>query len=222
MRCIVTAGPTYEPLDEVRRLTNSSTGRLGSELVNFLEGRGHEVTLLIGQQATWRGERHARHVETFTTTADLRDRLRALADQPIEAVFHAAAVSDFSFGKIWRRSPEGELHEVKSGKLSTRHGALLAELAPTPKIIAGLRVWFPKALLVGWKYEVDGDRAGAVRLGEKQIAECLTDACVANGPAYGSGFGLVRAGEPCAHMADTTALFEALEQLTKARKEDRR
>ena len=36
MRCIVTAGPTYEPLDEVRRLTNFSTGRLGIELANFL------------------------------------------------------------------------------------------------------------------------------------------------------------------------------------------
>src|ERR1039458_3880990 len=69
MHCIVTAGPTYEPLDEVRRLTNFSTGRLGSELVNFLAARGHEVTLLIGEQATWRGERHARRVETFTTTS---------------------------------------------------------------------------------------------------------------------------------------------------------
>ena len=45
MNCIVTAGPTYEPLDEVRRLTNSSTGRLGSELANYLTARGHRVTL---------------------------------------------------------------------------------------------------------------------------------------------------------------------------------
>src|SRR5262245_43495699 len=57
MKCIVTAGPTYEPLDKVRRLTNLSTGRLGSELVNHLADCGHEVTLLIGQQATWRGDR---------------------------------------------------------------------------------------------------------------------------------------------------------------------
>jgi phosphopantothenoylcysteine decarboxylase/phosphopantothenate--cysteine ligase len=213
MRCVVTAGPTYEPLDEVRRLTNFSTGRLGSELVNFLAGRGHDVTLLIGQQATWRGPRNARNVQTFTTTSDLRDRLRALADEPIQAVFHAAAVSDFAFGKIWTRSPEGELREIKSGKLSTRHGTLLAELAPTPKILAELRAWFSKAILVGWKYEVEGDRAGAVRMAEKQITECLTDACVANGPAYGDGFGLVKADVPCAHLPDAAALFKALEQL---------
>ena len=55
MNCIVTAGPTYEPLDDVRRLTNFSTGRLGTELANFLVARGHQVTLLISAQATYVG-----------------------------------------------------------------------------------------------------------------------------------------------------------------------
>src|SRR5215471_5534034 len=199
MNCLVTAGPTFEPLDNVRRLTNFSTGRLGSELVNFLAARGHEVTLLIGQQATWRGERQAGKVETFTTTADLQDKLRATAAEKVDAVFHAAAVSDFGFGKIWLRSPGGELEEVRTGKISTRQGTLTAELVPTPKIIAGLREWFPKALLVGWKYEVDGDRAGVLQLAQQQIAECKTNACVANGPAYGVGFGVVQAGEASEH-----------------------
>ncbi|MCX6923937.1 MAG: DNA/pantothenate metabolism flavoprotein domain protein [Verrucomicrobia bacterium] len=215
MQCIVTAGPTYEPLDDVRRLTNFSTGRLGSELASFLAGRGHEATLLIGQQATYRGERHARKVQTFTTTTNLRDRLRALASGLVDAVFHAAAVSDFMFGKVWRRTPEGELTELKGGKLSTREGTLLAELAPTPKIIANLREWFPQARLVGWKYEVEGDRDGVMQLAKRQIAECRTDACVANGPGYGAGFGLVRSGGVCVHLPDTTALFAALEEFIR-------
>ncbi len=213
MNCVVTAGPTYEPMDEVRRLTNFSTGRLGSELVNYLADHRHQVTLLIGQQATYRGERRAQRVETFTTTTDLRDRLQALAKQPVDAVFHAAAVSDFTFGKIWNRSPQGEMTEIKSGKISTRQGTLLAELVPTPKIIAELRTWYPGALLVGWKFEVDGDRAGVINAAQRQIAECRTDACVANGRAYGDGFGLVTAGRRCAHLADTANLFKALEEL---------
>ncbi len=211
MRCLVTAGPTYEPLDAVRRLTNFSTGRLGSELVNYLAARGHEVTLLISQQATWRGERRARRVETFTTTADLRERLRGLANQPIEAVFHAAAVSDFSFGKIWQRTAAGELTELREGKISTRQGTLLAELVPTPKIITELRGWFPAARIIGWKYEVDGVCVDVIRLAQQQITECRTDACVANGPAYGSGFGLVKARGECVHASDSVALFKALE-----------
>lgn len=212
VNCVVTAGPTYEPLDEARRLTNFSTGRLGTDLANFLTGQGHEVTLLVGQQASYCGERRARAVETFTTTADLRQKLEALAGTPVDAMFHAAAVSDFHFGKVWLRSGHGELTEIKSGKISTAHGALLAELLPTPKIIQSLRDWFPKAFIVGWKYEVDGGRADVIRAAEKQIAACVTSASVANGPAYGEGFGLVTKNGACSHMANAAALFEALER----------
>jgi phosphopantothenate---cysteine ligase (CTP) len=212
MNCIVTAGPTYERLDEVRKLTNFSTGRLGTELANFLAARGHEVTLLIGEQATYAGARNVPHTETFTTTADLQQRLRALTDKPVDAIFHAAAVSDFTFGKIWLRSSKGELQEIKSKKISTEHGAMLAELVPTPKIIAELREWFPKARIIGWKFETDGGRAEAIREGERQIVRCLTDACVVNGPAYGEGFGLVKAGESPVHLPGRDALFQALEK----------
>jgi phosphopantothenoylcysteine decarboxylase/phosphopantothenate--cysteine ligase len=214
MRCIVTAGPTWEAMDKIRRLTNFSTGRLGTELANFLVTRGHQVTLLIGEQATYGGERRAQRVESFTTTENLREKLQVLAEQNMDGVLHAAAVSDFKFGKIWSRSPSGELSEVKSGKVSTRQGGLLAELMPTPKIIAELRDWYPRARLVGWKFEVDGDRAGVLRAAEEQLARCCTDACVANGPAYGNGFGLVTGGaDRFIHAPDEAALFAALEGL---------
>src|ERR1041384_762771 len=162
VRCIVTAGPTYETMDNVRRLTNFSTGRLGTELANFLAARSHEVALLIGEQATYCGERKAKRTEVFSTTENLRERLESFSGKNIDAVFHAAAVSDYTFGKIWLRSPSGEMSEIKSGKISTRAGTLLAELVPTPKVIGSLRGWFPKAKLVGWKYEVDGDRDDVV------------------------------------------------------------
>lgn len=215
MHCVVTAGPTYEPLDQVRRLTNFSTGRLGSELATFLSARGHETTLLVGQQASFRGERAASKVETFSTTASLRDHLQALAQRPVHAVFHAAAVSDFGFGKVWHRNARGELTEMSGGKLSTRDGTLLAELVPTPKLIAELRQWFPTAKLVGWKYEVEGDRSRVIQLAERQVRECRTDACVANGPAYGRGFGLVRDAQACVELPDPTALFLALAHLVE-------
>lgn len=215
MKCIVTAGPTFEPLDQVRRLTNFSTGRLGTELGNFLADRGHEVTLLLGQQATYHGARRVHQVQTFTTTADLAGRLEALAATPVGAVFHAAAVSDFSFGKVYTRSPRGELLEVRAEKLSTRQGTLLAELAPTPKILRRLRDWFPAARLVGWKYEVEGLQDGLIQLALRQIAESQTDACVVNGPAYGAGFGLVSPAGQCLHLAGTPELFEALADLLR-------
>jgi len=207
MKCLVTAGPTYEPLDDVRRLTNFSTGRLGTELAAFLVSRGHEVTLLRGEQATWTEAVKAK-VVTFTTTSDLRERLKAAATEGIETVFHAAAVSDFAFGTVWQRTAAGQLVPIKSGKISSRLENLFAELVPTPKIIAELRDWYPDALLVGWKFEVDGNRESVIAEARKQIAKCRTDACVANGPAYGPGFGLVSAN--VRHCETREELFEGL------------
>ena len=216
MHCIVTAGPTYEPLDSVRRLTNFSTGRLGSELVNFLAAKGHELTLLIGQQATYRGVRHPQALQTFSTTTDLRERLRALSTANVGAIFHAAAVSDFFFGEIWRRSADGQLHPLSAGKISTRDGTLLAELLPTPKIIFELRNWFPQAKIIGWKYEVDDGRDEVIRKGLSQINECRTDACVVNGPAYGNGFGMLDAKGQCTHCDGMKSLFETLETFIRS------
>ena len=215
MNCIVTAGPTYEPLDEVRRLTNFSTGRLGTELANFLVARGHQVTLLLSAQATYGGERRAQQIEVFTTTANLRDKLEALSGKKLNAVFHSAAVSDFHFGRIQLKSPHGKLTEIKSKKIPTEEGTLLVELLPTPKIIAELRAWFPSAKLVGWKFEAEGKRPEAIRAAQQQVTRCLTDACVANGPAYGEGFGLVTRGNHV-HVPDPPKLFDALEKLVLA------
>ena len=110
----------------------------------------------------------------------------------MDAIFHAAAVSDFAFGRIFTPNEAGKLAEIKAAnKIPTRPGKLLVELVPTPKIIAELRGWFPRTRIVGWKFEADGGRADAISAAKRQIAECSTDLCMANGPAYGEGFGLV-------------------------------
>ena len=92
---------------------------------------------------------------------------------------------------------------------------MLAELVPTPKLLAGLRPLFPRAKVVGWKYEVEGEKASVLRAAEDQLRDCRTDACVANGRAYGLGFGLVTGAGRCEHFRETTALFEALEKLLR-------
>lgn len=213
MNCIVTAGPTFEPLDDVRRLTNFSTGRLGTELANYLTDRGHSVVLLIGESATWPGERRAGTIKVFSSTNDLRSKLKAFSRKKVDAIFHAAAVSDFTFGAMFTRSASGKLKRfTPSKKISTRGGSLLVELVPTPKIIAELRNWFPDTCIIGWKFEADGGRADALKAARKQITNCSTNACVANGPAYGKGFGLVTSGGQ-KHIAKTADLFPALKNM---------
>jgi phosphopantothenoylcysteine synthetase/decarboxylase len=204
---------THE-LHRDRRAHVRATGRRAPAhefLANFLAAHGHAVTLLIGEAATWPGERKARSVKVFSTTRDLRAKLKALSRRKVDALFHAAAVSDFAFGRMYTRDAGGGLEPFKpSRKISTSGGNLLVELAPTPKIIAELRGWYPRARIVGWKFEADGGRAGALRAARKQLADCSTDACVANGPAYGKGFGLVTA-DGQKHFAGRETLFAFLE-----------
>jgi phosphopantothenoylcysteine decarboxylase/phosphopantothenate--cysteine ligase len=210
MNFIVTAGPTIEKLDTVRRLTNFSTGRTGTEMANFLAGRGHQVTFLVGEQATWSGQRRAQKIVPFSTTADLQEKLKGLSKGSFDAVFHMAAVGDFMFGKIWKRDSGGQMQEVASDKFSTRDGTLLAELVPTPKLISQLSEWFPKSQVVGWKYEVEGKREDALVATQMFLEETKVNACVANGPAYGDGFGLITStGQR--HFAANAGLFSALE-----------
>ncbi len=48
MHFLITAGPTREPLDPVRYLTNRSSGRMGYALAEMARDAGHEVTLISG------------------------------------------------------------------------------------------------------------------------------------------------------------------------------
>ncbi len=201
MRCIVTAGPTWEPIDGARRLTNFSTGSLGGRLANHLAGEGHQVTLLLGQMAAWRAPLSAVEVEYFTTTASLSALLEARATVDPVAILHVAAVSDFCVAGAYVKSVDGILEPVRSGKHSTRAGNLWLELQPTPKIINRLRDWFPGGLLVGWKYEVDCGRPGILAAGASQLLQTREDHCVLNGPAYGPGFGLLTPNQPLEHVS---------------------
>ena len=131
-------------------------------------------------------------------------------------MFHAAAVSDFAVGQVFRRADDGQLKPLNAGKHSTRDGDMLLELKPTPKIIASLREWFAEALLVGWKYEVDGDRDSALGQGQTQIVENQTNGCVVNGPCLRRRFRVaVERDHPAEHLADKAELFNKLAGLAK-------
>ncbi len=195
MHCLVTAGATYEPIDEVRRLTNHSTGRLGCALADALQRAGHRVTLLLSETAQHNPRSRKVRVLRFNTTHSLQRQMKEAEALKVKAIFHVAAVSDFSIARPRR------------GKFSSAEKLTLT-LKPTLKIIRQLRRWYPNALVVGWKYEVSGRPKQAINKGLEQMKNYQTDACVVNGPAYGEGFGLVR--KEAEHCPNERALFRRL------------
>ncbi|MGV3754574.1 MAG: phosphopantothenoylcysteine decarboxylase [Verrucomicrobiota bacterium] len=188
MRVVITCGPSYEPVDEVRRLTNFSTGELGVLLANRLTADGHEVFCLKGEAATYTGACTAKHLIPFSTNDDLVTKLQAISAQGhIGAVLHCAALCDFKVKRVQTAAGEA----LTERKVSSRAGDLTIVLEPASKVISHLRPLFPQAQLIGWKYELDSTREDALSKGRKQIAENATDLCIVNGRAFGQSFEVI-------------------------------
>jgi len=197
---VVTCGPAYSPIDSVRRITNFATGEIGAILSRALRDAGWDVLCLRGEGSTAPAAEGV-DVRSFSTNESLAVLFQSLPEKP-SAIFHAAALCDFQVASI----------EGAGGmkKIPTRNGAVFLHLEPALKILPRLREWFPEALIVGWKYELDGDRAAALSKGEAQICECRTNACVVNGAAFGLGFGILLPDGRVLEEPDKTALAGTL------------
>lgn len=207
LRVLITAGPSYEPIDQVRRLSNFSTGELGTLLAENFAEAGHSVICLRGTTSTFASPMWGVHTVPFSTNEDLETLLRNLPGrEQVQIVFHAAALCDYRVREI--ANEQGEV--LALDKIPTDGGLLKMTLEPAPKVIASMRKIFPASLLVGWKYELDGTQEEVEAKGRKQMETYLTDVCVLNGKAYGDGYGVLsRTGER-AHLADKLALCRFL------------
>jgi phosphopantothenoylcysteine synthetase/decarboxylase len=215
MRVVVTCGPSYEPIDEVRRITNFSTGELGALLANQLVKAGCEVMCFRGVGATSQERIVGAKVVPFATNQHLQSALEELPErETVGAVFHAAALVDYRVKSVLTSSGTA----LAATKIPSSAGDLTITLGPYNKLIHGLRALFPKSRIVGWKYELVGSRADVLAAAIRQLAESRTDACVMNGAAYGSGFGFLEPKLKPLHLADKPTLCQHLAQWVKGKK----
>lgn len=207
MKIIVTCGPSYEPIDEVRRLTNFSSGQLGVSLSNAFMEAGFDVFCLKGSAATSADPDPRCRLHSFDTNDDLLDSLRRLSlEHEIAAVFHVAALCDYRVSRV----EDDQGRSCDSPKIASRSGALTISLKPATKVIAEMRQLFPDSAIVGWKYELAGSRSEAVAKALRQIQDNDTDACVLNGRAFGSGFGFFQSGRPTMECQDKAEVVRFL------------
>lgn len=127
LRLLITAGPTHEPIDEVRYIGNRSSGRLGAALADEAAAQGWEVVLLLGPGACEPTHTSVRVVR-FQTTADLESLLREHAPW-CDALVMAAAVADYT--PILGQKPG----QTPSGKIKRGKGDIVLKLRSTPDLI---------------------------------------------------------------------------------------
>ncbi len=162
LKVVVTAGPTREYLDDVRFLSNASTGRMGHAIAREAARRGAEVTLLLGPSQL----PPLKNVETVAVEST-DDLLRAAreATEDADLVIFAAAPADW---KPRRR---------RRGKPAREGGDVVLTLRSTPDVAARLGRRKGGRVHVGFALEVAFDEARA----RGKLARKNFDAIVLNG-----------------------------------------
>ncbi len=125
MRFLLTAGPTREPIDPVRYLSNRSSGKMGYAIAQAALDAGHEVVLVSGPVALAAPE--GARLEPVTTSDEMYDAIHRWVGWADVCVL-CAAVADFRPVRI-------EAQKIKKGARET----LTLELVPTRDILRSLR-----------------------------------------------------------------------------------
>jgi phosphopantothenoylcysteine decarboxylase/phosphopantothenate--cysteine ligase len=159
---VVTAGPTREPVDPVRFLSNRSSGRMGIAIAEAAWRRGARVTLIAGPLEHPVAAPVAR--VDVETTSDMRDAVAAALPNA-DALIMAAAPADFTAAT------------VAEHKLKKEDGPPLLSLVATPDILRTTRDRRPRhAVIVGFALETQQLLASARR----KLASKELDFIVAN------------------------------------------
>lgn len=135
-KIIITSGGTVEPIDDIRFITNKSSGKMGSALAESCYLRGADVLLLRAKNSV--APRYAVKEEFFDTADSLRNLLKKYVPH-YDICFHAAAVSDFSVSQ-------------SKGKLPSSQRVSL-ELEPRSKIVDDIKSYSPNIFLAAFKAE---------------------------------------------------------------------
>jgi phosphopantothenoylcysteine decarboxylase/phosphopantothenate--cysteine ligase len=138
VRFLITAGPTREPIDPVRYLSNRSSGKMGYAIAEAALDAGHDVVLISGPVAI-DSPRGAKLI-SVSTSDEMFDAVHQHAVDP-DIVVMCAAVADYKPVKV---SP----NKIKKGEQN-----FFLELLPTRDILASLAKTDRQFLLVGFAAE---------------------------------------------------------------------
>jgi len=139
-KVIVTAGPTYEPIDTVRGITNQSSGKMGYAVAQAAAEAGAEVTLVSGTTAL-AAPSGVRRVDVVTAS-EMHHAVMARA-KDADVFIAVAAVADY-------RPSDPKPHKIKRG-----NGHLSLDLAPNPDILADVAALPRGPFCVGFAAETE-------------------------------------------------------------------
>lgn len=171
MRVLITCGPTWVKIDDVRVISNHSSGEMGHLIAEHCIRLGLKVTLLEGEVThPWQASGLRRIKFRFL---DEFEKLLALElKKNYDCVIHAAAVSDF----VPAKALKGKIDSSKP---------LTLKLVRTPKLIERIKKISPDTFLVGFKLEPALKPADLVRETRALFVDAGCDLVLANSVSKG-------------------------------------
>ena len=172
-RVLVTAGPTYEPIDPVRFIGNHSTGKMGIEIALAFANKGAHVELVLGP-SSFEPKHPMINLYKVTTAAEMYSHsTRIFADCEIAVM--TAAVADFT--------PLNPAQE----KIKKESGPDAIQLQPTQDILAELgRMKTDKQVLIGFALETENEVHNALKkLNAKNLDMIVLNSLKDKGAGFG-------------------------------------
>lgn len=170
-KILITAGPTWIPIDNVRVITNVFKGTLGFFIAQEAAIRGANVTLLLGPSPLCPVSKpHSKlRIIRFKFFDDLYNLIkREISSKKYDVVIQSAAIGDYT-----------PIHFF-NGKIKSGKGNLLLRLKPTVKIIDQIKKWDKKIFLVKFKVEFNLPKKELLNGAYKSMLFSNADLIVAN------------------------------------------
>ena len=188
-KALVSAGPTFEPIDAVRFIGNYSSGKMGYAIAEELANQGAEVTLVSGPSSLVM-EHSGVHTVSVQTAAQMMQACVSVFPEADIAVM-AAAVADYRPA------------EVQSNKIKKKVAELTLKLEPTQDILAHLGTQkTDRQVLVGFALETDNEESNArEKLSSKNLDMIVLNSLNDDGAGFGHDTNKVKFIESSNKMA---------------------
>lgn len=211
-KIVITAGGTSEKIDNVRKITNSSSGKLGMTIANHLLNQSEDLIIYyVCSKNSLRPTDERVKVIEIDGTIDLKNRIETLLlNEKIDYFIHSMAVSDYmtdyvtSLERIKQSVKNNDnldeafsnIEIINGSKISSYEDNLVIVLKPTPKIISIIKDLSPSTYLVGFKLLDGVSKEELIDVAKKLRDKNKCDLVVAN------DLSTIRNGEHIGYIID--------------------
>ena len=153
-KIIITAGGTSEKIDNVRKITNSGTGKLGMKIANELLKKENIKIYYVCSKNAFRPNDERVEIIEIDDTLDLKEKIeKLLKENKIDYFIHSMAVSDYMVDYVTNLESikNNNIKIISDTKISSNEENLVLVLKPTPKIISIIKNISNETYLVGFK-----------------------------------------------------------------------